>query len=113
MARLNVVEDLGAPLLVTLIDLSIEAGAPDKNEIASYIVAGGGYLGSAMGWGGPFLKNSGIASLPWAAKNIYERIRGISGVGETARNASLSMKSRVSRYPAPPTKSPFNAARLA
>ena len=100
------VPDLGAPLTVTAVDLIVETTAPDWNEWAAYIAAGGGYLSAFMGWGGDFTKNVGIASFPWAAKKVYERVKG----GASSR---LNLrKSGVSRYPAPATKSPFEGVRL-
>jgi len=70
------VEDLGAPLVVTALDLVTETTAPTWNEWMAYIAAAGGYVSAFMGFGGPFMKNVGIASLPWAAKKLYTRIKG-------------------------------------
>lgn len=106
---IRLTEDLGAPLAVTAIDLITESYAPDWNKWASYIVAGGSYVGAWMGWGGPFVKNMGIASFPWAAKNIYEAIKG--GVGSRAGRLSFR-KAGVSRYPAPAFATEFKGATL-
>ena len=102
---IRLVPDVGAPLAVTAVDLITETTAPDWNEWASYIMAIGGYLGASMGWGGDMVKNVGIASFPWAAKNIYNRVRG--GVG-----ASRRLAFRAARSPAPATKTPFEGTRL-
>ena len=103
---IRVVPDLGAPLAVVGVDLITETAAPNWNEWASYIMAAGGYIGGWMGWGGDFMKNVGIASFPWAAKKVYERVKGGAGSRLSFRRAG------VSRYPAPATKTPFEGARL-
>jgi len=105
---IRLVPDVGAPLAVTAVDLITETTAPDWNEYAAYIMAAGGYLGAFMGWGGDMVKNVGIASFPWAAKKIYERVRG----GMTTKASRLAFRAPVSRYPAPATKTPFEGTRL-
>lgn len=105
---MNWVNDVGAPLAVTAIDLGVESMAPGWNEWASYIVAGGAYASSITGFAkSDFIKNMGIAALPWAAKNIYSRVRG--GIGSPVRRLSMS---KVSRWPAPLVETPFEGARL-
>jgi len=105
---IKMVEDLGAPIAVVAVDLITETTAPTYNEWAAYILAGGGYIGAFMGWGGPFLKNVGIASLPWAAKKIYNRVKG--GAGASRR---LSFRQAgVSRLPAPAYSVPFQGVKL-
>lgn len=79
MGRINWINDVGAPLAVAAIDLGVEQVKPDWNEYASYAVAGLGYVGAYMGYGGDFVKNMGIAALPWAAKNIYNRVKTMGG----------------------------------
>jgi len=102
---IKIVSDLGAPLSVVAVDLVTKSVAEGKwNEWAGYILAVGGYLGGFMNWGGDFTKNVGIASLPWAAKNVYNRVRGISASPVTLR--------RVSRYPAPASAKEFADVRL-
>lgn len=100
--KIRITEDIGAPLAVTVVDLAITATRPDWNEWASYITTVLGYGGATFNFGGDFVKNVGIASLPWAAKNIYNRVRGISGV-------SRRLNTRVSRWPAPLEERPFKA----
>jgi len=85
--KIKMVEDLGAPLAVTAVDLVTQETAPDWNEWASYIMAGGGYAGALMNFGGEFVKNVGIASLPLAARNIYARIKGGSAKMASSRLA--------------------------
>jgi len=104
---IKVMEDVGAPLAVTAVDLITETTAPDWNEWTSYICAAGGYLGAWFGFGGDFMKNVGIASMPWAAKKIYNRVKG-----GTTKRAAYRPVSRISRYPAPANVPEFQGARL-
>lgn len=106
---IKMVPDLGAPLTVTAVDLITETAAPNWNEWASYILAAGGYLGGWMGWGGDFMKNVGIASFPWAAKKLYERVKG--GAAPVSRRLSYRA-SGVSRYPARALEEPFQGVKL-
>jgi len=105
---IRIVSDVGAPVAVVAVDLITEATAPTWNEWVAYIMTAGGYLGAVMGWGGDFSKNIGIASLPWAAKKLYDRVKGPVG---TSRRLTYRQAS-VSRYPAPATKSPYEGVKL-
>jgi len=96
-------EDFGAPLAVVAIDLGVETTAPQWNEWASYAVVALGYTADLLGVGprnNQFVKNMAIAATPWAAKNIYRRVRGAMGV------------TRMSRWPAPLVEQPFGGARM-
>lgn len=104
---INWINDLGAPLAVTGLDLVVEASAPDWNNWAAYGTAGLAWLASGMGWSGDFVKNVAIASTPWAAKKLYQQVRGISSPVGTR----LGMR-KVSRYPAPLVEQPFGGARM-
>lgn len=103
---IKLVDDVGAPLGVVAIDLITESVRPDWNELVSYLVTVAGYGASQLRWGGDFWKNMGIAAMPWAAKNIYNRARGVA----SPVSGRLGVK-RVKRYPAPPVEEPF-AGRL-
>ncbi len=70
---IKLVEDVGAPLAVVAVDIASARFQPKYNEWLAYISTGVGYAGAWMGWGGDFVKNVGIASLPWAVKEIYNR----------------------------------------
>lgn len=76
---IRIAQDVGAPIVVTGIDIATLELAPNWNEWASYIMAGGAYvvsgLGLVRGTGGEFIKNMGIAALPLAARNIYARVK--------------------------------------
>ena len=75
----KLVPDVGAPAVVIGVDLLTQEYAPNYNEMASYIMAGGAYIATALrlvkGPGEDFVKNIGIASLPLAARNILDRVR--------------------------------------
>lgn len=102
---IKIIPDIGAPIAVVAVDLITESVAAGKwNEWAAYILAVGGYLGGFMNWGGDFTKNIGIASLPWAAKKVYDRVRGGASAPVTLR--------RVTRYPAPVFQEEFANVRL-
>jgi len=100
---IRLAEDLGAPAVVAAVDIGTEKVKPEWNEYASYIAVGLGYILGAMGIGGNFAKNIGIASLPWAAKHIATRA-GAFSVG--------SRVSRIRRYPSPAQETPFGGVRL-
>jgi len=73
---IKMVEDLGAPGLVTAVDLLTLEAAPDWNEWAAYGMTAAGYLGGWLRFGGDFVKNIGIASLPLTARHIRDRVKG-------------------------------------
>ena len=101
---IRMVPDVGAPLTVVGIDLLAESFVPTWAEYTDYIMTAGGYLAGWMGWGGDYVKNIGVASLPLTARKIYDRVRG----GTSARLT----RSRVSRYPAPASQTPFGPVKL-
>jgi hypothetical protein len=108
---LKIVDDVGAPALVTVVNIAARQASTvimgqSLADVLTYGMAGGGYLAAYMGWGGrynDFVKNVAIASAPLAFEKIYNKIKGTS-VNRMAR--------RVSRYPAPATEGPFQNARL-
>ena len=112
MKNINLVNDIGAPAVVTAVNIAVRAsskvimGMPAA-DIATYGMAAGGYLSAYMGWGGrysEFLKNVGIAAAPLAFEKLYNKIKGASVTGR--------VMTRVSRYPAPASESPFQSTRL-
>lgn len=101
------VPDLGAPAAVTAVDLVTKSVVGGKyNEIADYIMTGGGYLAALLGYGGDFVKNIGIASMPLTAQKVYERIRGAMGVSNRVSYRA------VSRFPAPAYEDQFQGTRV-
>ncbi len=93
---IRMIEDVGAPLTVTAIDMITLEAAPEWNEWAAYLMAAGGFVGGFLGFGGPFVKNIGVASLPLAARAIRERVKagGVSRAPARAGNLSYRAVSR-------------------
>lgn len=111
--RINLVNDVGAPLAVTAVELITETTVPQYNEWAAYLLAIGGYAGSMMGYGGDFVKNVGIASMPWAAKKVYDRVKSMTGgTGGTSRLALRRVAAPITRYPAPSYNDEFAGIKL-
>lgn len=106
MAKINIANDLGAPLVVGGVDLLTEKYQPRANEWISYILCAAGYIATAVGGAGDFVKNLGIASLPWAMRHIAARA-GFLG-GGTSRLVRLP----ITRYPGPASQTEFSEARL-
>lgn len=108
-----VVEDIGAPLAVTVVNIMARASTKTiagmtYSEALTYLMTVGGYVGAYMGWGGKyseFVKNVAIASAPMSFDKLYSRIKG-------AATSSRPMAMRVSRYPGPAAESPFQGVRL-
>lgn len=104
---IRLVPDVGAPAMVIGVDLLTQEYAPNYNELASYIMAGGAYiatgLGLVKGGGGDFVKNIGIASAPLAARNIMDRIRQ-----PVARRAGAGAQRLALRHT--PVSQPVNRA---
>jgi hypothetical protein len=85
---IKVVNDIGAPVAVVAADLISESFVPQYNEAIAYVATLGGYMAAWQGKGGDFAKNIAIASLPWAAKKIYTRVKGMGGNAPISRKAS-------------------------
>lgn len=103
---IKIVEDVGAPLAVTAVDLLTTQYAPEYNDIANYVMTGAGYLAAGLGFGGKmqdFLLKVGIASLPLTARALKAKfatpsVPPVSRVGATRFALSRSVRS----YPAQP-----------
>lgn len=112
---INWLDDVGAPVAVTAVNIASRASATvvmgqPLGDVLTYGMFAAGYLAAAMGWAGrynSFLKNVGIAAAPLALDKIYTKIKG----GSTAARVGRSM-SRLSRYPAPASETPFQGVRL-
>jgi len=91
---IKIIEDVGAPAVVTAIDMLTLEMAPDYNEIASYVMTGVGYVAGGLGLGGrsmqDFLTKVGIASLPLTARAIRERVK--SPVSQRAGASRLALR---------------------
>jgi len=101
---INWKDDIGAPLVVTAIDIAVEATAPQWDEYVAYGLPIATWVLAGMNRGGTFVKNMAIASTPTMANRIYRQVRG-GGV-------SRRLSGRVSRWPAPIVEQPFGGARM-
>jgi len=116
MKNLDLVNDIGAPAAVTVVNIMARAstkmiGTMPVADVLTYAMAGGGYLAAYMGWGGRytgFVKNVAIASAPLAFEKLYNMMRGTPAQARVSRIAM----NRVSRYPGPAAESPFQGVRL-
>lgn len=114
---INLVNDVGAPVLVTAANVVSERSAQTimgqpLQRILNYAMTGGGYLAAAMGWGGrynDFLKNVAIASAPGTLVGLYNAIASPTPPASISRPMSMR---RMSRYPGPANESPFQGVRL-
>ena len=97
-------DDLGAPLVVTAIDIAVEATAPQWDEYVAYGLPIATWLAAGFNKGGTFVKNMAIASTPTMANRIYRQIRGGGVSGRIGK--------RITRWPAPIVEQPFGGARL-
>jgi hypothetical protein len=93
---IRLVEDVGAPAVVALADIITLETKPEWNEYVAYILTGIGYAGAAFfKFGGDFVKNLGVASLPLTARNIYTRVK--AGTPTAARASQRVALHAVSR----------------
>ena len=99
--------DVGAPLIVTAVDLVSESIWPNYSNWLTYGMTIVGYVSGWAGWGGDILKNVGVSSLPLSAKRVYDTIRAPAPVSK-----GLAYRSRVGRYPAPAQEAPFQGVKL-
>ena len=70
---IKLVTDVVPPVVVAAVDIVV-GSQPTMAPYADYIaygMAGLGYVGAFMNFGGDFVKNLGIAALPDALKRLY------------------------------------------
>jgi hypothetical protein len=116
MRNLDLMNDIGAPAAVTFVNVMARAstkmiGTTPVADVATYLMAGGGYLAAYMGWGGKysgFVKNVAIAAAPLAFEKLYNMMRGTPAAARVSR----PMMTRVSRFPGPANETPFQGVRL-
>lgn len=105
---IKIVEDVGAPLAVAAVNIASRTVFPAYHDYVVYGMTLLGYGAAFMGWGGNFVKQMGVSSLPLTADKIYERVRG-----GTAVSSRLGFRrSSVSRYPAVAPTTQFQGVRL-
>ncbi|GAI48512.1 unnamed protein product, partial [marine sediment metagenome] len=64
---IRVVPDVGAPLTVAVVNIAGRSAFPEYHDWLVYGMTALGYVGAWMGWGGDFVKNVGVSSLPLTA----------------------------------------------
>lgn len=74
--KISLLDDLGAPAAVALVNVVTKEKAPDWNDKAHYIMTAVGYGCALFGVGGGFLKNIGVASLSGTVDHIYTWAKG-------------------------------------
>ncbi len=93
---IKLVNDVGAPLAVAAVNIASRTTFPAYHDYIVYGMSLLGYVGAWMGWGGDFVKQVGVSSLPLSADKLYERIRG--GISQPAFKA---VTRRVTQTPGP------------
>ena len=104
---IKIVPDVGAPLAVTAVNLVSDSIWPQYSKWITYGMTIVGYASGWFGWGGDFLKNVGVSSMPLTARSIYESIKTPAVAGR-----GLAFRSRVARYPGPAQEAPFQPVKL-
>ena len=102
---IRVVPDVGAPLAVAAVNIATRTAFPVQHDWFVYGMTALGYLAAWMDWGGDFVKQVGVSSLPLTADKIYDRVAGGAGASR------LAMR-KVSRYPAPAREMEFKGVKL-
>lgn len=108
MTKIDMIPDVGAPLAVTAVNIVGRTTMPQYHDWLVYGMTAIGYVGAFMGWGGDFVKQVGVSSLPITADKIYERLKGGTVSSPVRRVATRT----VSRYPAPAEQTNFQGVKL-
>jgi len=108
---IKLVDDIGAPVAVGAADILVSKYKADWSPWVGIGLAAVGYVaGGYMGIGGNFLKNVGIASMPWALKGIAEQV-GIASMSPVTGRIPVSGR-RITRYPAPAYEKEYQGVTL-
>lgn len=105
---IRVVEDVGAPVVVSLVNIMTRTGMPEWHDTIVYAMTALGYAADFFRFGGDFTKMIGVSSLPLTIDKLYERFKGVPVTGRVGYRSA----GRVARYPAPAQQAPFQSARL-
>ena len=92
---IKMVPDLAAPLTTTVINIAGRTIMPQWHDWLVYGMTVAGYVGGYMNWGGDYLKQIGVSSLPLTADKLYERVRGGAVTGQ--RMAMRKVAGKVSQ----------------
>ena len=102
MNNIKLIPDIGAPLAVTAVNLIVEQVAPEYDDYAIYAMTAAGYLAKYMGWGGEFVHNIGLCSMPLSARLLYDRF--------ASKTPAVVVSRRVNRVAT--AKKEFSRARI-
>lgn len=102
---IRVVPDLAAPLTVAAVNIGTRSIFPVQHDWFVYGMTALGYVAAWMNWGGDYVKNIGVSSLPLTADKLYDRFAG----GTLSRRLSMS---KVGRYPASARDMEFKGVKL-
>ncbi|MDD5060779.1 MAG: hypothetical protein PHN44_00665 [Candidatus Marinimicrobia bacterium] len=80
---IRLVEDIGAPVAVTVVDMVTQTTVPQWNSWANYAMTVLGYAGAYLNMGGDFVKNVGVASLPKSLSQIYATVMAPAAVSRS------------------------------
>ena len=98
---IKLVDDIVGPVGVGALDMLLVAKKPTWNRpVAIASAAGGLVLGGVMrvGKGGNFLKQWGVASVPWAIQSIYALVKAAPDrVTKAARQEEARIKAQTHR----------------
>lgn len=103
---IRIAEDVGAPVGVGIVNMLLESQKPTWSDGANIAMSLAGYIGGYTGYGGPMLKNVGIAATPMALKAVVGMVKG-AGV-----TRGMTVRKRVGRWPAEPYVKQFEGATL-
>ncbi len=100
---IKVVPDVGAPLAVAAVNIATRTAFPVQHDWFVYGMTLAGYIAGFMDWGGDFIKNVGVSSLPLSADKLYDRFSGGTAVSKRLAMSKVSnsvgsgIRQRVSR----------------
>jgi len=104
MRYIKPVDDFVAPGVVTLVNEVTLRQAPEYNEYACYGLTAIGYIAGGLGYGGNFVKNLGVASLPLSIHHLLTRLgveKGVSRQRMAYRPAHASSYSPIRQTTVP------------
>ena len=90
---IRLVEDVGAPVAVTAVDLITQSAVPQWNSWANYAMTVLGFGGAYLNMGGDFVKNVGIASLPKSLEQLYAMV--MTPAAAVSRASGMSRMSQT------------------
>ncbi len=75
---IRLIPDVGAPLAVAAVNIATRTAFPVQHDWFVYGMTVLGYVGGVLNYGGEFVKQVGVASLPLTADKIYDRVQGMT-----------------------------------